>query len=151
MTTITLKRTTSTDPNFKTLTAELDADLRLRNGEVMDLYDQHNIIEQIDTVIVAYINNVPAGCGCFKYYDNHTVEIKRMYVRPEARGNQVSRRVLNELEAWARELGFRATVLETAGKQVEAQSLYHKSGYERVPNYGPYANLPDSLCYRKQL
>ena len=151
MPSITLKRTNSNDPDFKILTTELDADLRLRNGEMMDIYDQHNVIEQIDTVIIAYVDNLPAGCGCFKPYDNEAVEIKRMFVRPEARGNRISSRVLNELEAWAAEFGFTATVLETASKQVEAQSLYQKSGYERVPNYGPYTNLPYSFCYRKQL
>jgi GNAT superfamily N-acetyltransferase len=148
---ITLKRTNSTDPDFKILTTELDADLRLRNGEMMDIYDQHNVIEQIDTVIIAYVDGEPAGCGCFKPYDDEAVEIKRMFVRPEARGNRISTLVLTELEAWAKELGFTATVLETASKQVEAQSVYQKSGYERVANYGPYVDLPYSFCYKKQL
>jgi GNAT superfamily N-acetyltransferase len=74
-----------------------------------------------------------------------------MFVRPEARGNRISTLVLTELEAWAKELGFTATVLETASKQVEAQSVYQKSGYERVANYGPYVDLPYSFCYKKQL
>ncbi|MDB5148158.1 MAG: family N-acetyltransferase, partial [Mucilaginibacter sp.] len=63
----------------------------------------------------------------------------------------ISKLVLNELEAWARESGFKYAVLESAGKQVEAHSLYQKSGYERIENYGPYVNLPYSLCFRKTL
>ncbi len=151
MNTIHLTRTTSSNPDFRSLITQLDADLRDRNGQMMDIYDQHNIIEQIDTVVVAYLNNKPAGCGCFKPYDAEAVEVKRMFVRPDARGNGISKKVLNELEAWARELDYNYTVLETGAKQVEALSLYPKSGYVSIPKYGPYINLPDSICFRKAL
>lgn len=148
---VVLKRTNSADHDFRTLVAELDADLRLRNGEIMDIYDQHNIIEQIDTVVIAHLNNEPAACGCFKYYNEQAVEIKRMFVRPHARGRGLSRKVLTELEQWAKELGYTRTVLETGSKQVEALSLYPKAGYQLIPKYGPYVDLPDSICFSKQL
>lgn len=151
MDTITLKHTTSLDPEFRTLIAELDTDLRERNGSVMDIYDQHNVIEYVDTVVIAYVNAKPAGCGCFKNYDADTVEMKRMFVRPEARGNGISRKVLAELEKWAKELGFKHTVLETGSKQTEALALYHKAGYNQIPVYGPYVDLPDSICFKKDL
>jgi GNAT superfamily N-acetyltransferase len=146
-----LIRTTSDNPDFRTLVAELDAHLRERNGDIMDIYDQHNIIEQNNTVVIAYIDDAPAGCGCFKPYDAEAVEVKRMFVRPEARGAGISKLILNELENWARELGFNYTVLETGGKQVEALSLYPRAGYASIPKYGPYVNLPDSICFKKTL
>lgn len=133
------------------LVTELDADLRHRNGDVMDIYDQHNIIEQIDTVVIAYKDDVPAGCGCFKSYDDEAVEVKRMFVKLEARGKGISRKILTELEHWAKELGYAYTVLETGNNQTEALSLYRKSGYEETPAYGVYANLPDSICFKKKL
>ncbi|WP_184549475.1 GNAT family N-acetyltransferase [Mucilaginibacter sp. FT3.2] len=148
---ITLIRTTSDNPDFRTLTRQLDADLRLRNGDVMNLYDQHNVIDKIDTVVIAYLNNQPAGCGCFKDFDAETVEIKRMFVRHNARGNGISTLVLHDLETWAAELGYHYTVLETASKQLEAHSLYRKFGYVQTENYGVYVGLPDSLCFRKML
>ncbi|CAM3927893.1 Acetyltransferase (GNAT) family protein [Pedobacter westerhofensis] len=151
MKTITLRRTNSDNPDFRALITELDADLRLRNGDLMNIYDQHNVIEKIDTVVVAYIDEVPAGCGCFKTYDNETVEIKRMFVRPQARGNGISRKVLTELEAWARELKTTYAVLETGSKQLEALSLYPKAGYLPIPKYGPYIDLPESICFKKVL
>lgn len=148
---LSLKRTDSSNPDFRTLVAELDADLRQRNGDVMDVYDQHNIIEQIDTVVIAYIDDTPAGCGCFKSYDDEAVEVKRMFVRHEARGQGISRKILTELELWANELGHAYTVLETGNNQTEALALYRKAGYEQIPAYGVYADLPDSVCFRKQL
>lgn len=146
-----LKRTTSFDPDFRTLINELDADLRDRNGEVMDIYDQHNIIEQIDTVVIAYLEDKPAGCGCFKSYDTETVEVKRMFVRPQGRGKGLSLKILTELERWALDLGFQYTILETGSKQTEALGLYHKAGYIEIPKYGPYVDLPDSICFHKSL
>jgi putative acetyltransferase len=146
-----LKRTNSNDTDFKTLVAELDHDLRLRNGEMMDIYDNYNLIEENYTVIIAYLNSAPAGCGCFKQYDPSTIEVKRMFVRPEARGNGISKLILNELENWARELGFNEVVLETGGKQTEALGLYPRAGYQLIPNYEPYVDLPDSICFKKAL
>lgn len=151
MSIIELQRTNSDHPDFKTLVAELNHDLRVRNGEMMDIYDHYNIIDQNNTVIIAYLHNAPAGCGCFKPYDPSTIEVKRMFVRPEARGTGISKIILNALENWARELGFSAVVLETGGKQTEALGLYPSAGYQLIPNYEPYADLPDSICFKKAL
>ncbi|CAM3672438.1 GNAT family N-acetyltransferase [Mucilaginibacter galii] len=148
---IELKRTQSTDPDFKLLVGQLDAGLRVTNGDIMDIYEQHNIIESIDTVVIAYLDEKPVACGCFKPFDSEAVEIKRMFVSPEARGKRISALVLQELEAWAKSIGFKATVLETGSRQVEAQSLYKKTGYVPIPKYGPYVNLTDSFCFQKNL
>jgi GNAT superfamily N-acetyltransferase len=151
MSTATLKRTNSGDTDFRLLIKELDADLRDRNGDVMDVYDGHNVIEQIDTVVIAYLNDHPAGCGCFKNYNDSTVEIKRMYVRPDARGKGISRMILTGLENWAKSLGFAHVVLETGSKQQEALGLYNRAGYTNIPSYPPYIDLPDSVCFKKSL
>jgi GNAT superfamily N-acetyltransferase len=148
---IELKRTTSANPDFRLLVVELDVDLRVRNGEVMDIYDQHNIIEQIDTVVIAYMGDIPAGCGCFKKFSTDAVEIKRMFVRHNFRGKGISAAILRDLEKWALEEGFKFTVLETGNRQTEALGLYQKMGYENIPKYEPYVDLPDSICFRKQL
>jgi putative acetyltransferase len=133
------------------LVTQLDTDLRIRNGDMMDIYDKHNVIEYNETVVIAYLNDEPAGCGCFKLFDSEAVEVKRMFVRLKARGNGISKLILSELENWARQLGFESTVLETGGKQAEALSLYPKMGYTSIPKYGPYVDLPDSICFKKML
>jgi putative acetyltransferase len=151
MNTLTLQRTNSSNPQFRTLVNELDQHLRIRNGEIMDIYDRHNVIESINTVLIACLDNVPVACGCFKPFDEESVEIKRMFVKEEARGKGISLTVLTELENWARELCFNYTVLETGVKQIEALGLYPKVGYVNIPKYGPYVDLPDSICFRKSL
>jgi len=148
---IQLKRTQSIDLDFRLLVKELDAGLRITNGYSMDIYDQYNVIENVNTVVIAYMDTIPVACGCFKPYNNDAVEIKRMFVMPEARGKGISALVLQDLENWAKSLGFKQTVLETGARQVEALGLYKKAGYISIAPYGPYIDLPDSICLGKDL
>ena len=148
---IHLSRTTSDNRHFRTLVNQLDAELRVMYADLMDTYDQHNIIEQIDTVVIAYMHDVPVGCGCFKPFDEEAVELKRMFVAKDARGKGISKLILAELETRAYELGFKYTLLETGSKNIDAQHLYRKSGYADIPKYGPYVDLPDSICMRKRI
>ena len=149
---ILLKRTNSIDPDFRLLITLLDKELDERYGELMQsTYDQHNYIIDIDTVVVAYSDDIPAGCACFKKYDDTSVEIKRMFVKTTERGKGIAYKILSELEFWAKENGFTHTILETGDKQHEAIALYQKLGYAITANYGQYEDLATSICMRKEL
>jgi GNAT superfamily N-acetyltransferase len=86
-----------------------------------------------------------------KEYDKSTMEIKRMYVPIEMRGKGIAVAVLNDLECWAKELGYVRCVLETGDKMLEAIGLYKKSGYKIIKNYGQYENVVSSICFEKEL
>jgi putative acetyltransferase len=53
------------------------------------------------------------------------------------------------LETWASELSFEKCILETGKRQPEAIRLYEKNGYKRIPNYGQYAQIENSVCFEK--
>ena len=91
------------------------------------------------------------GCGGVARFDDTRGEVKRMYVVPEARGRGLGRRLLEELEAQARALGYTGVVLETGDRQPEALGLYESSGYEKIPCYPPYDTRALSLCFEKRL
>lgn len=129
----------------------LDQDLRVRDGEEHDFYATFNKIDSIGHVVVAYRNDVAVGCGAIKKYSEQTVEIKRMYVLPEFRGQGIAGVILSELEAWSSDLGFSESILETGKKQPEAIRLYQKSGYITIPNYGQYQGVDNSVCMKKIL
>jgi GNAT superfamily N-acetyltransferase len=148
---IKLLRTDSDNKDFHKLVALLDEDLRRRDGEDHSFYAQFNKIDLIKFAIVAFENDKAVGCGAFKKYDIETVEIKRMYVRPENRGQKIGVKILKELEKWAFEQDFKFAILETGKKQPEAIRLYQKSGYEFIPNFGQYENVENSVCLKKQL
>ena len=144
-------RTNSQDEQFVALVRLLDADLRIRDGEEHDFYAAYNKIDSIAHVVVAYFEDIAVGCGAIKKFADGTIEIKRMYVRPEQRGKGIAGEVLRELESWAVELGFGEAVLETGKKQPEAIRLYEKSGYNLIPNYGQYQGVDNSVCMKKSL
>lgn len=144
-------RTTSENSDFRNLIIALDEDLYLRNGEAQLQYRQYNQVDQIDHVVVVYSEEKPVGCGCFKKFDDTTVEMKRMFVLAEMRGKQLAAQMLQELEKWAVEEGNTAAVLETGHRQVEAIRLYAVAGYSLIKNYGQYIGMEDSICYRKEL
>jgi putative acetyltransferase len=83
---LTIKRTNSEDPDFKKLTQELDEELcRIYNTQQAD-YEEYNRITDLNTVLVVYDHDQPVACGCFKYFNEKTIELKRMFVVPEFRG-----------------------------------------------------------------
>jgi putative acetyltransferase len=145
-----LVRTTSQNEDFYALTTLLDAELRVMDGEDNAFYAQFNKIANLRHAVVAYLNDRAVGCGAFKAVEG-CAEIKRMYVSPEHRGQQIAGAVLAELETWAAELDFPACILETGKKQPFAIRLYEKSGYVRIPNYGQYQGVENSVCMKKLL
>ncbi|MBT0607353.1 GNAT family N-acetyltransferase [Aequorivita echinoideorum] len=149
---IELKRTHSTDRNFQLLVKKLDAELAERDGQDHAFYDQFNKIDTIKYVVVAFNENEkPVGCGAIKEIGNNAMEVKRMFVPTENRGRGIAGEILKELEIWAKELKFEKCLLETGLKQPEAISLYKKSGYKQIDNYGQYAGVENSICFEKIL
>ena len=71
------------------------------NGETDDLRNEELLPPTGRFVIVYDDEGEPIACGAIRRRDDETAEIKRMYVRPAARGRGLSRLVLRELEATA--------------------------------------------------
>jgi hypothetical protein len=148
---ITIKRTVGTDPDFRLLISHLDHELWNELKEDQATYDQYNKVPDIRTALVLYINEKPVASGCFKKCKQDTIEIKRMFVEKEFRGKGLAKSVLDELEKWAFESGFKYAVLETSIHFKPARALYNQAGYEIIENYDPYAGLKESVCMRKKL
>lgn len=148
---INLERTTSDSNSFNILTNKLDNELKLIYGSGQEEFDQYNIMSNIETVVIAYANNNPVGCGCFKIFDSHTVELKRMFVDAKYRGKGIGAAILTELEKWAKEIKYSSIILETGSVQTEATQLYKKHGYQIIPNFEPYIGNELSVCLKKEL
>ena len=147
-----LIRTDSNNPDFAELVKQLDADLAIRDGDDHAFYDQFNKLDAIKHTVVAYNEaNRAVGCGAIKQFETGIMEVKRMFVPLEERGKGIAGEILKELEIWAKELGNDKCILETGIKQPEAISLYKKSGYRFIDNYGQYAGVENSVCFAKLL
>jgi GNAT superfamily N-acetyltransferase len=84
-------------------------------------------------LLVARADSEVVGIGALKPVDSVVAEIKRMYVRPQARGLGVGRAILERLLADARTIGYRVVRLETATFMREAQVLYRSLGFQDRP------------------
>ncbi len=144
-------RTNSGNTDFQGLVVFLNQYLKTVDGDDHEFYHQFNGIEKLQHVVVVNEGDKAVSCGAMKPFGAAGMEIKRMYTVPEYRGKGLARMILNELESWAAELGKSSCVLETGKRQVEAVKLYEKYGYERIPNFDPYEQMDNSLCFEKVL
>lgn len=149
---IVTKRTNAENRDFQSLVVQLDKELWQRYPLTQQNFAPHNKLDLTARVLVAYQDEEPVGCGCFKPTpDHHTVEIKRMFTLPQTRGLGIAKRILQELEKWAREENFTHSRLETGINQPEAIAVYKRLEYKPIPNYPPYENNPESICMEKPL
>ena len=84
------------------------------------------------------------GCVALRPLDAATAEMKRLYVRPGARGTGLGRSLALAAVAHGRESGFSRVVLDTiAERMAEAVALYTSMGFHPIP---PYSGTPGVLC-----
>lgn len=107
--------------------------------------------------LVGYAAGVPVATGAWRvsperhFGATSAVEVKRMYVVPEARRRGLSRLVLAELERTAAEAGHDLVVLSTGPIQPEAIALYESSGYDAIPGFGHYARFDTLRAFGKRI
>ena len=111
----------------------------------------YNISDSISHVLIAYADDVPAGCAGLKAYSDTVVEIKRVWVEPDYRNNHIADRLIDMIEDRAKELSFSKAVLQTRPQMKAAVSMYLKHGYALIDNYPPYDQLEGAICFSKVL
>jgi ribosomal protein S18 acetylase RimI-like enzyme len=126
--------------------------LAVMRAELIGIYDNANRLD--NPPLLPDELRPPTGAYCVGFEGDDAVaggglrrlgdgvaEIKRMYVRPEARSRGLAAQLLRTLEETASELGYQCTRLDTGPKQVHAQRLYRAAGYVDVAPYNdnPFA------------
>lgn len=141
------------DADAAALRTAQQAELRDRYGD--DDIGHAMTGESIVAMVLVRVAGQAVACGALRDAQAElgpgTGELKRMYVRPEHRGQGLSRRVLAELEAAAPGHGLDRLVLETGVLQPEAIGLYLASGYVPIDNFSEYVGVLDSRCFAKRL
>ena len=85
--------------------------------------------------LLAEENGEYFGCVGLRRFADGVGEIKRLYVKPAARGRGVGRLLADGVVAAARARGYRRLVLDTLSFMREAQALYISMGFEPTAAY----------------
>jgi len=100
---------------------------------------------------VCRYDDEPVGCGGLREMSTETAEFKRIYARSTTRGLGVGGNILSYLEGQAAALGYREVVLATRQVNTNAVSFYLHKGYEVCEGYGVYREVPEAVCFRKEI
>jgi GNAT superfamily N-acetyltransferase len=102
-------------------------------------------------IILAKRGDHVLGCVALKALEPpHTAEIKRLYVREQARGIGVGKALVEAAIQTARDLGYAEIKLDTLPQMQGAIALYKKCGFAPIAAYGSHP-YPGLLCLGKIL
>jgi len=138
------------DPRVVALRRAMGEEMAALYGAPRHVGDAEGI--EPDSVLVCLLaldGDQPVGTATLRRLRD-LVEVKRMFVRPEARGTGLAPRLLAEVERHAVAVTDRV-VLHTGERQRAAIGLYRRSGYAPIEVYPPYDTVPESLCFAKDL
>ena len=101
-------------------------------------------------LLLAWRGEEPLGCVALRAVDAETAEMKRLYVRPAARGLSLGRRLAERACEEARAAGYRRICLDTLPSMTAAVSLYRALGFSPTAPY-VYNPIPDALFLARVL
>jgi len=95
------------------------------------------------SLLLALVDDAPAGCVALRKIDEATCEMKRMFVYEAFHGKGVGLALAERIIEEGKRLGYAKMVLDTGARQVEAKRLYHRLGFKDVKTY---YDLPSDLA-----
>lgn len=141
------------DPELGCLIDELDAFQSglypAENNHCLDLSTVSD--EQLRCVIARDEHGTSAGCGALLFQAVGIAEIKRVYIRPEFRGQKLGEEIVSAIESIASVNSYHLLRLETGIHQQPAIALYRRCGYEICDAFPPYVTEPLSVFMSKEI
>jgi carbonic anhydrase len=87
------------------------------------------------TLLLAWLDDLPAGCVAVRRSEPGIAELKRLYLRSARRGAGVGRALVTTAMRWAATAGYRQIRLDTVPGMEVAQQLYRSLGFHEIPAY----------------
>jgi len=102
-------------------------------------------------VFLAKQNDMLVGCVVLRPLDETAghAEMKRLYVRPEYRGQGIAEKLVNAMHEYAQKVGYSWCYLDTADDCTAAIRLYGRHGYKMCERYNE--NPEATMFMRKKL
>ena len=114
-------------------------------------YSVDKLLREGVAFFVIRYEDAPAGCGGIQLFGQEYGEVKRMYVRPDYRGNDLGKLMLDRLVEHARQHHVPLLRLETGIYQAAAIRLYEGYGFQRRTPFGEYREDPLSIFYELRI
>jgi GNAT superfamily N-acetyltransferase len=87
-------------------------------------------------LFIAYVDDEPAGCIGLRKLEDGICEMKRLYLRPVARGHGLGNALIERLITVAKEVGYKKMRLDTfPPKMGKAVGLYESHGFRTIEPY----------------
>lgn len=97
-------------------------------------------------LLIASVDDSPAGCIAMRKLEDGICEMKRLYLRPNARGLGLGNRLIEQLIEEARSVGYAKMRLDTyPPKMAKAVSIYQSHGFHPIPPY--YDNPHEGVLF----
>ena len=136
-------------PEVKELIKEysnrLGRDLSFQNIDAELKNPAHKYTAPEGELLVALENDEVLGMVAYHRHSDVRCEMKRLYVRPKARGMHLGATLIKEIICHAKRAGYKEMVLDTIAPLKTAVSLYQKNGFEKCEAY--YNNPMDDVIY----
>ena len=141
----------ATERAVRALIAELDAfNTALYPAESNHFDPPEKLATTRGVFLVVESEGALIGCGAAKHC-GAWAEIKRMYLKPAARGSGLASLMLDRLLGWARNEGLTLARLETGNASEGALRLYRRAGFSEIAAFPPYRPDPLSIFMERTL
>jgi putative acetyltransferase len=121
---------------FRAYAAALDVDLAFQDFDLeLAALPGDYANERGGALLLAWLGDSACGCVALRAFDDERCEMKRLYVRADARGLGAGRLLAEAVIERARQLGFRRMLLDTLPAMREAHALYRRLGFVETAPY----------------
>ena len=86
-------------------------------------------------LFLAYLDDEAVGVIALRMIDKDKCELKRLYVKKEARGKGIARMLVEKLIAEAKAIGYKTMYLDSLPQLEDAIALYRKIGFSDTERY----------------
>lgn len=101
--------------------------------ELEEITTEYN--QPTGALILAYEKDQAIACIGLRKYDTDAAELKRMFVDPDYRGQQIGQKLLKMIIKEAMDLGYKSILLDTIADMNSAMKLYRSFDFKEISPY----------------